>query len=109
MENQSQPCVVVVSSVEQNHAALDALFPRAGWKVRHTHSIAELDADPDASACVLLTDYKLPDGCWMGVLEHARRCAPGTEVVVSSDLVDEHSLRGGYVPRRVRRCRAAFR
>ena len=86
----SQPSVVVVSAVEQNHAALDSLFQRHGWKVRHTHSIADLDADPEASACVFLTDYKLPDGCWTRVLEHVRKRAPGTEVVVCSSLVDEH-------------------
>ncbi len=86
----NQPSVVVISGVEQNHAALDVLFLRAGWKVRHARSIADLDADPDASVCVLLTDYKLPDGRWTKVLKHARRRDPGTEVVVYSNLVDEH-------------------
>jgi DNA-binding NtrC family response regulator len=40
--------------------------------------------------CVVLTDYNLPDGRWTRVLEHARKRAPGTEVVVYSNLVDEH-------------------
>lgn len=90
MAPKNQPSLVVLSSVENNHATLDDLFLRAGWRVRHTRSLADLDSDPDASVGVVLTDYKLPDGRWTRVLEHARRRAPGTEVVVYSDLVDEH-------------------
>jgi len=90
MGDLNHPRLVLVSGCEQFHHDVGALFESEGWSVRHSRSFAELTAESEDGAAVVVADYALPDGSWTEILAHIRSHALGSEVVVYSRLADEH-------------------
>lgn len=68
--------------------ACDALR-LAGAVNTRKQGLALIDAAPPD---VLLTDFKLPDGYGIELIQHARRVAPHTQILVISVFADENTV-----------------
>ena len=81
--------VLVVSSLEEDHAVFDVFIGGVGYTVHHASTLADaISILGKSQIAVVVTERTLPDGSWVGVLANSNSPSNSPLVIVFTDPVD---------------------
>ena len=81
--------VLVVSSMEEDHAVFDVFIGGVGYTVHHASTLADaISILGKSQVAVVVTERTLPDGSWVGVLANCNLPFNSPLVIVFTDPVD---------------------
>ncbi len=81
--------VLVVSSMEEDHAVFDVFIGGVGYTVHHASTLADaISILGKSQVAVVVTERTLPDGSWVGVLANSNSPSNSPLVIVFTDPVD---------------------
>lgn len=83
--------VLTLTASDEDHLSLTGILHRSNWKIHHARNCGQaLEVLRSQRIPVIVSDCKLPDGCWKDILFRCGTSGDAPLLIVASPYADEY-------------------